>query len=192
VDVFHRHVQLHRDKGAHPRRVQNPGHADYPLPRKPAQTVDGLAHRVERIRHRDDDRVRRVLDDLLGDRLHDLEIDVEQIIAAHPGLARDTGRDHDHIGASGLFPALLRGADAHDARVGGFDRTRLEHVERHPLRFGLGDVDNHDVRQLPVGNRPRNRRADSARATDDGDFSVHDDLSLISARITRSRMTCFG
>jgi hypothetical protein len=34
-----------------------------------------------------------------ADRLHDLEVDAEQVVAAHARLARHAGGDDDHVGA---------------------------------------------------------------------------------------------
>jgi hypothetical protein len=37
MDVLDRDIELHRDERAHPRRVEDAGHADDPLARKSAQ-----------------------------------------------------------------------------------------------------------------------------------------------------------
>ena len=98
MNIFHRHVQLFRDERAHARRVEHPGHADDALARKLRELVDCLRHRVERVRDRDNDAVRRVFDDLFGDLLHDLVVHVQQIVAAHPRFARHPGRHDDDVG----------------------------------------------------------------------------------------------
>ncbi len=41
-------------------------------------------------------------DDFGGDRFHDAEVDVEQIVPAHARFSRHTGGDHDHIGIRGV------------------------------------------------------------------------------------------
>ena len=41
----------------------------------------------------------RVRLDALADRLHHLEVDAEQVVAAHARLAGDAGGDDDHVGA---------------------------------------------------------------------------------------------
>jgi hypothetical protein len=64
-------------------------------------------------------------------------------------------------------------AGADDARVGAFDRTRLVHVERDALGLLGGDVDDDDVGQFLVGDRPRDRRADVAGASYDRNFAIH-------------------
>ncbi len=173
VHVLDRDVQLHRDERAHPRRVEHARHADDALARELAQPVDRLAHRVERVRDRHDDRVRRVLDDLLGHRLHDLVVASQQVVAAHARLARHAGRDHHDVGVGRLLPALVGRAVADDARVRPFDRAGLEHVERDARRLRFGDVDDDDVGKLLVGDGARHRRADVAGAAHNGHFTIH-------------------
>ena len=154
---------------AHARRVEHAGHADDALARELRQLADRLRHRVERVRDRDDDAVRRVLDDLLGDLLHDLVVHVQQIVAAHAGLARHARRDDDDVGVGAVGVV----AGAHDARVRAVDRARLEHVERDARRLLIGDVDDDDVGQLLVGDTARHRRAHIACAADDRNFAIH-------------------
>ena len=110
-----------------------------------------------------------VLLDLLGDRLDDAGIRVEQIVARHARLARDAGGDDDDVGARRLVVAVR----ADDARVEAFDRRRLPLVESLALRDALDDVDHDDgARQLLLRDALRSRRADIARA-DDRDFVDH-------------------
>ena len=97
VDVLDRHVELLGDERAHARRVEHAGHADDALAGKPAQLVDGLRHRVERIGDDDDDAVGRVLHDVGRDVLHDLVVDLQEIVAAHARLARHARRDDDDV-----------------------------------------------------------------------------------------------
>ena len=50
-----------RDESAEAGGVEHSGHADDALARESAQLVGGLRHGVERIRHDDEDAVRRML-----------------------------------------------------------------------------------------------------------------------------------
>ena len=59
------------------------------------QTID-----IERVGDCDDESLRAMLLDRLADRLDDPGIDADQIVAAHPRLARNAGGDDDHIGAA--------------------------------------------------------------------------------------------
>ena len=162
VDVLDRDVQLHRDERAHARRIEHAGHADDALARELAQPVDRLAHRVERVGDRHDDAVRRVLDDLLGDRLHDLVVDVcSRSSRLMPGLRGTPDVMTTTSESAVCFQPSSVAAVADDARVRPVDRARLEHVERDAGRLLIGDVDDDDVGQFLVGDgraRPWRRR----------------------------------
>ena len=108
-------------------------------------------------------------DDLLGDILHDVVVHLQQVVAAHAGLARHPGRDHDDVRVGAVFEAIA----ADQAGVGSLDRTGLQDVERHALGLRLGDVDHHHVGQFPVRDCARHGGPDVARSADDGDFPVH-------------------
>ena len=83
--------------------------------------------------------------DARAHRLHHLEVDAEQIVAAHARLARDTGGDDHHVGAGDVGIIVRAG----DLRVETLDRTALAEVERLALRNALGDVEQDDVAKLP-------------------------------------------
>src|SRR5208337_1749307 len=87
------------------RRIDDPKrlasrHADDFVRRKLRGFLQRPNHRIERIGDADDKGARRIVFDAGADRFHDLEVDAEQIVAAHPGLARYSGRDDDNVGAS--------------------------------------------------------------------------------------------
>ena len=128
LDVAHRDVERLGEERAVARRVEHAGHADHALAREAGDLHRDVAHHVERVRDDDDDRVRRGLRDVLGDRLHDAGVRVEQVVAAHARLAGDAGRDDDDVGARRFVVAV--GAD--DARVEQLDRRRLPLVEPFP------------------------------------------------------------
>ena len=170
-DVLDRHVQFHRDERAHARRIQHAGHADHALARELAQAIHRLRHRVERVGHRDDDAVRRVLDDLGGDVLHDLVVHVQQVVAAHAGLARHARGDDDDVGV-GAFGEIL-GADADHARGRAFDRARFVNVERDAGRFRICNVNDNYVSELSLRDRTRHRCANISRTADHRHFPIH-------------------
>ena len=64
-------------------------------------------------------------------------------------------------------------AAANQPRIRSLNRVGLEHIECQPGGLLIGDVDDHDIRQLFDGNRPRDRGTHIARATDDSHFTVH-------------------
>jgi hypothetical protein len=128
-----------------------------------------LRHRIERVGHWHDNRVRRVLHQVGRDALHDLEVVAHEIVAAHARLARLARRDHDDVGPGRRVPV---GA-ADQPRVAADDRTGLVDVERDARRLGLGDVDDDDVGEFLLRNGPGNRHTDVAGATNHGDFTIH-------------------
>ena len=132
---------------------------------KPEAPQRDVAHRVERVGDDDQDRVRRVLHRLLDDGADDPGVLGQEVVAAHPGLARQAGGHDDDVGA-GRVGVVVR---AGDPGVVADDRGRLGEVEALALRQALDDVDEHDVRQAGLGDALRGRGADVAGA-DDGDL----------------------
>ena len=98
----------------------------------------------------------RVLLDAGADLLHHLEIDVEQIVAAHARLARHAGGDDADIGA---FDRLV-GVGAGEAGVEIVDRRGSGDVERLALRHALHDVEHDDVAELLEADEMSQRAAD--------------------------------
>ena len=125
-----------------------------------AALLQGPDHGVERIGDADDEGVGRVFLDAGADLLHHLEIDAEQVVAAHAGLARNAGGDDAHRRA--LDP--LVGIGAGEAGVEALDRRRLHEVERLALRHPLHDVEEDDVAELLEADQMSERAADLARA----------------------------
>jgi hypothetical protein len=66
----------------------------------------------------------------LAHRLHHLEVDAEQVVAAHARLARDTGGDDHHVGAGDV--GIIVGT--RDLCVEALDRAALRQVQRLALR----------------------------------------------------------
>ena len=98
--------------------------------------------------------------DALADRLHHLQVDAEQIVAAHPRLAGDAGGDDDDVGARdvGIIVRAL------ERRVEALDRAALGKIERLALRHALDDVEQDDVAKLLRGGEMGERAADIAGA----------------------------
>ena len=101
-------------------------------------------HRIERIGDADDKGARRIVLDPSADRFHDLEVEAEQIVAAHPGLAWHPGCDDDNIGASDRF-IVIRPSER---RIETIDRTRLCKIQRLALRRPFHDIEEQDIAQL--------------------------------------------
>ncbi len=101
-DVLDGNIQFLRNESAEARRIQNAGHADHAIARKAAELVSRLRHGVERVGDDDQDAIGRVLHHFADHIAHDLEIGVEQIVAAHAGLARNARRDDHDVGVRGV------------------------------------------------------------------------------------------
>ena len=130
------------------------------LLRQAAGLLQRPDHGVERIGDADDEGVGRVFLDAGADLLHHLEIDAEQIVAAHAGLARHAGGDDADVGALDR----LVGVGAGELGVEAVDRRGLRDVERLALRDALGDVEQHDVAELLEADEVGERAADLAGA----------------------------
>ena len=102
----------------------------------------------------------RVFLDAGADLLHHLEVDAEQIVAAHAGLARHAGGDDADIGAVDR----VVGIGAGELGVEAVDRRGLGEVERLALRDAFGDVEQHDVAELLEADEVGERAADLAGA----------------------------
>ena len=90
------------------------------------------------------------------DRVHDLEIDAEQVVAAHAGLAGHAGGDDDDIGAGDRRIV----ARARKSRIDALDRGRFRQVQRLALRHSVDDVEENDVAQFLDRRQMRQRAAD--------------------------------
>ena len=118
-------------------------------------------HGVERVGDADDEGVGGVLLDAVADRLHDLEVDAEQVVAAHAGLARHAGGDDDDVGArdrrhSRCAPTYRASKPSTGAGLGD--------VERLALRDALHDVEQDDVAELLQPDQVGERAADLSGA----------------------------
>ena len=81
------------------------------------------------------------LNDLADDIAHDLVIRVEQVVAAHARLARDSGRNHDYVGVRRIR-VIIR---AQNVRVALLDRHRLRQIKSLTLGNALDNIDQHYI-----------------------------------------------
>jgi len=94
------------------------------------------------------------------DGFHHLEIDSEQVVAAHAGLAGDAGRHDADIGACNVG-IIRRSLELHVEIV---DRTGLGDIERFAFRNSFGDVEQDDIAELPHGRQMGQGSADHSGA----------------------------
>ena len=135
--------------------------------------MQGPNHGVERIGDADDEGIGGMAFDSVGDRLHHLQIDAEQIVPAHAWLARDARSDDHDIGAG--YGAVIIGAA--DMRVETGDRSGLRQVERFTLRRPFRDIEEDDVAQFLEADKMGKRAADLTCADQCDLFSPHRNAS---------------
>ena len=108
-----------------------------------------------------------------ADRFHDLQVDADQVVAAHAGLARHAGGDDDHVGACDVgivVRALVPGIEP-------VDRRGFRDVETFALGDAFRDVEEDDVAEFLQADEMGERSADLA-CTDERDLFPGHDLSL--------------
>ena len=142
--ILHADLQLFGDEGAEACRIEHPGHADDPFPVETGMTKGRLGHGVERIRDDNENRLGRLRDHLLDHIGHDLRVGVQQIVAAHAGLARDArGNDHDvGVGRGGV---VVRAGHMDVALLDGHG---FQQIQSLALRHAFHHVDQHHIGQF--------------------------------------------
>ena len=150
---------------------------------RPARLLQRPHHGVERIGDADDEGLGRVLGDAGAGLGHDLEIDADEIVAAHAGLARHAGGDDDHVGALDR----LIGLGAGDPGVEALDRRGLGEIERLALRDAFGDVEQDHVAEVLEAGEQRERAADLTGADQCNLLARHGDVLRVGSRPRKSR-----
>src|ERR1700682_1035973 len=169
-------VQLLGDEEPEARAVEHARHANHARLVEAGDLLHGVDHGVERVGDDDDERARTLLLHVGGYVAHDLDVDAEQVLAAHARLARHARGDDDHVGA-GHFVVLVGADDARIVPVGG---ARLHEVERLALRDALHHVVEDDVAQLLLGHEQREVAADLTCA-DEGNLPARHGSSNAAA-----------
>jgi hypothetical protein len=107
--------------------------------------------------------------DLLRHRADNPGVGIHHVVAAHPRLAGNAGRDDEELGAGCL---VVAGA-ADDAAVEALDRRALPLVEPFPLGHAVHHVHHDDgPGEILLGHALRGGSADISGA-DDGDLVEH-------------------
>src|SRR5690606_14446994 len=86
-------------------------------------------------------------DEVLGDAADDLRVDLEQVHAAHAGLAGQSRGDDDDVGVRGrlVAAALVVGGGPDALGLEALDGAGLVHVERQALGLALDDAGEDDL-----------------------------------------------
>ena len=106
----------------------------------------------------------------VGHRGDDVEVDGQEVLAGHAGLAGLAGRDDDDVGAGDVLVVGRAGDVGVVVAVGG----HLHEVEGLALGrvLELGDVEDDDVAELLLGREHGQDLADLP-AADEGDLLAH-------------------
>ena len=173
-DVFDRDVELVGEKKAEPRGIQHARHAHYLLVRQARCLLQCPDHGIERVGDADDESVGCIFLDPCPDLLHHLEIDREEIVAAHARLARHARGDDAHLGVVERFIGIGAG----EGSVEPIDRRGLRDVERFALRHAFGDVEHHDVAKFLQADQMGQCSADLTGANQSNLVARHGNLSF--------------
>ena len=114
--------------------------------------------------------------------LHDLVVGVEQVVAAHSGLARNAGSDDHDVGVGGI--GVIVGA--RDVAVALLHRHGLQQIERLALGNSLHDVDEHDIGQF-LGSDPMGRGGPNISCSYNRNLLAH----FLSLSTIRVRIRCY-
>src|SRR5258708_37461680 len=129
LHVAHGYIQLLRNKRAEACSIQHTGHAYHAITWETANVVSKLSHRIQRIGDHDDDAIWRAADDLPGYLRNNLLVLLDEVIAAHAGLARKARGDYRTIRIAGVRIIIC----TRELRIGGKHLLRLEHNEQLAL-----------------------------------------------------------
>ena len=114
-----------------------------------------MGHRIQRIRYDNQDAVWRELDNLFGNRFHNLRVCVQQIVTAHARFPSYTGRDDDNIGIRGLLITVC----SNQSRVITIDRRGFGQIQSLALRNTIDNIDENYVAELLICKQLRSAGA---------------------------------
>jgi hypothetical protein len=106
---------------------------------------------------------------LADDVIHDAVVGLEQVIAAHAGLAGDAGGNHDDVGVRRVS-IVLRAKNVGIPLLNGHG---FQQIQTFALRHAVNDVDEHDIGEFFGGNPVSCCRAHVSR-TDNRYFPTHE------------------
>ncbi len=167
-DVLDGDVELLGDERAEARGVEHAGHADDALAWEAGLLERGLRHGVERIGDDDEDGVWRRPNSLRDHFGHDLEVGVEEVIAAHARLAGDAGGDDDDVRVRGVGVVVGAG----NLAVALLDGHGFKKVEPLALGHAFDDVDENDIGKF-LGCDPVGGGCANVASAYDCDFFAH-------------------
>jgi hypothetical protein len=193
--IAHRDAEFEAEEVAEAAAVEHARHADHAVRGQAGIFLQRPDHRVERVGDADHEGAGGMFLDALAHRLHHLEVDAQQVVAAHPRFARHAGGDDADIGP--LQRRIVVGAGHRGVEPG--RGPGLRDVERLALRHAFGDVEEHHVAEFLERREMGERAADLSRADErylgSGHCSVlriclHD--PAMGSRLGRAAQVCRG
>ena len=170
-DIFDRHLEFFGKEVAETRRIQNARHTDDTRSRQAGCLLQDADHDIKRIGDTDNEGVGAVVADARANLLHDLGVDADQVVPAHPGLTGHASGHDDDI-ASGKRLITVRAF--HDG-IKAFNRARLRDIERLALGNAFSNVEECDVAKLLEAGQERQSAPDIA-GTDEGNLVAGHEL----------------
>ena len=167
--VFDRHVKFISEEVTEASAVQNASHADDFVMRQARKFAQGPDHRVQRIGDADHKRIGAIGFDAFANGLHHFEVDADEVIAAHPRLARNTGGNDHNIAACdiGVIIGALKVA------VKAINGGSLRQIERLTSGHSLGDIEQDNIAHLFHRSEVSQSAADHASANEGNFVTSH-------------------
>ena len=150
VNVFDADFAFHGDESAHARGIENACHTEHAIFGEAADFHCGLGHGVQRIRDDDQDGVGGMLDDLFYYAFDYVEVGFKEIVAAHAGLAWESGGDDDDIAVGGGAVVTGGGGNSSGEGIGAGDGATLDHVEGFAGGRAVEDVGQDYVSEFEI------------------------------------------
>ena len=169
LNILRRYLERFSQECAVTGRIQDAGHAEYPGAIQAGYLVSGVGHHVQGVGNNDDDRIPGMLQDGFGDRIDDLGVGGDQIVAAHTRFAGYAGCDHHDVRTGGFF-IVIRTFDVSAVII---DGGLLPGVEGFAARQVAGDIQQNDfLNNVAMRQHIGNGSANVART--DYSYFTHD------------------
>ncbi len=139
------------------------------LCRQAAGLLQHPDHRIQRVGDADDECVGGILLDALADLAHHLDVDAQQVVAAHAGLAGNTGSHDDHVGTGDI--GVVGGAG--HGGIEPLDGRTLGQIKALARAQSVNNVKDDDVAQFLHRRQMRQRAANVAAADQRNLFPRH-------------------
>ena len=181
-NVFHGDFELFCQEVAEASGIKNTGHTADFLMGKAREFAQRPDHRVKRVGDTNNKCVRSMRRNTLAHGFHHLEVDTQKIVAAHAGLARDTGGYDADICARDILVRLCAGHFRIELGGG----AAFCDIQRFAFGDAFCDVEENNVTELLERSKMCKRAADLASADQCYFGSCHGKYSAFELSRTRA------